>query len=187
MLIGVTAVLLGGCAAEAPIRREPPTAVQSVAPVLNPEPAEWERAGRQAEAPLPVPPGAATQRGQATFYSDRFAGRKTANGERYDPSALTAAHRTLPFGTVVDVARPDGRHVQVRINDRGPFGQNRRIIDLSRRAAEHIGIRGVGEVTIRVVSSPPSKAKSAHPRDRAAPTSPPGSRARARSFKVGRG
>ncbi|MFS8071397.1 MAG: septal ring lytic transglycosylase RlpA family protein [Byssovorax sp.] len=96
--------------------------------------------------------------GKASYYSDKLAGHKTANGEAYDPRALTAAHRTLPFGSMVYVARPDGRHVTVRINDRGPFKRGR-VIDLSRRAAEQIGLvkEGVGQVALRVVSLPPVK------------------------------
>ena len=98
------------------------------------------------------------EEGKASYYSDRLVGHATANGEAYDPRALTAAHRTVPFGTMVDVARPDGRHVIVRINDRGPHKRGR-VIDLSRRAAEQIGLvkEGVGEVTLRVVSLPPTK------------------------------
>jgi rare lipoprotein A len=94
--------------------------------------------------------------GKASYYSDRLAGRPTASGEAYDPRAFTAAHRTLAFGTMVDVTRPDGRHVTVRINDRGPH-QRGRVIDLSRRAAEQIGLvkDGVGVVSLRVVSPSP--------------------------------
>lgn len=79
-------------------------------------------------------------------------------GERYDPSALTAAHRTLPLGTFVDVARPDGRHVVVRVNDRGPYAGGR-IIDLSRRAASDLGMirEGVADVTLRVLWLPPAR------------------------------
>ena len=103
-------------------------------------------------------PGEAVEQGKASYYSDKLAGRPTAQGEAYDPRALTAAHRTLPFGAMVDVARPDGRHVTVRINDRGPH-QRGRVIDLSRRAAEQIGLvkEGVGVVSLRVVSLPPEK------------------------------
>ena len=99
---------------------------------------------------------AAPAEGKASYYADRLAGRPTANGEAYDPRALTAAHRTLPFGAMVDVARPDGRHVTVRINDRGPHRRGT-VIDLSRRAAEEIGLvnDGVGVVSLRVVSLPP--------------------------------
>ena len=102
--------------------------------------------------------GAASEEGKASYYSDKLAGHRTANGEAYDPRALTAAHRTLPFGSMVYVARPDGRHVTVRINDRGPFKRGR-VIDLSRRAAEQLGLvrEGVGEVALRVVSLSPVK------------------------------
>ncbi len=98
------------------------------------------------------------EEGKASYYSDKLAGHPTAHGEAYDPRALTAAHRTLPFGAMVDVTRPDGRHVIVRINDRGPHKRGR-VIDLSRRAAEQIGLvkDGVGEVTLRVVSLPHGK------------------------------
>jgi rare lipoprotein A len=88
--------------------------------------------------------------GLATYYSSRLAGRKTANGDRYDPSLLTAAHRTLPFGTMVEVRRADGRRVVVRINDRGPFGDPDRVIDLSRRAAEELGILKEGKVRVEL-------------------------------------
>lgn len=97
------------------------------------------------------------QMGYATWYGQRFAGRTTANGERFDPNAMTAAHRTLPFGTWVDVRRVDtGASVRVRITDRGPFGHEDRIIDLSRAAAQRIGIvkAGVGRVEVRVVAGP---------------------------------
>jgi rare lipoprotein A len=94
------------------------------------------------------------QTGLATWYGAALAGHRTASGERFDPSAMTAAHRTLPLGTWVDVTRPDtGQTVRVRINDRGPFGDSRRVIDLSRAAADAIGMTrlGVVPVEIRVV------------------------------------
>jgi rare lipoprotein A len=93
-------------------------------------------------------------RGQATYYGDAFDGRPTASGEPFDPLAFTAAHRTLPFGTVVRVVCPSSRQVvYVTINDRGPFGSRRRIIDLSRAAAERLDIlrRGVADVRVEVV------------------------------------
>lgn len=98
------------------------------------------------------PRAAAHQRGRASYYADSLAGNPTASGERYDPLQLTAAHRTLPFGSIVDVVRRDGRWVRVRITDRGPFAKGR-VIDLSRRAAEAIGMieAGVVEVTLFVV------------------------------------
>jgi len=99
------------------------------------------------------PTTARTEQGLATYYADSLAGNKTASGERYDPQAMTAAHRTLPFGTIVDVERPNGKKVRVRINDRGPFASKKRIIDLSRRAAEELGMirDGVVPITLRVV------------------------------------
>jgi rare lipoprotein A len=75
--------------------------------------------------------------------------RRTANGEKFNPNALTAAHRTLPFGTKVRVTHK-GKSVIVRINDRGPFIKGR-TIDLSRAAARKIGCHGVCKVSIKVV------------------------------------
>jgi rare lipoprotein A len=92
-------------------------------------------------------------RGVASWYGEEFAGRTTANGEIFDPLLLTAAHRTFPFGTVLDVANgKTGQTVRVRVNDRGPYIGNR-VIDLSYAAAEQIGLiePGIGEVEIRVV------------------------------------
>lgn len=108
------------------------------------------------------PPGVGgSQRGRATYYSDSLAGNKTANGEKYDPKLYTAAHRSLAFGTIVEVVRRDGRRVRVRINDRGPFAGKNRIIDLSRAAAEDIGLvrDGVADVTLEVLEVPPKKEK----------------------------
>lgn len=93
--------------------------------------------------------------GKASWYGAKFQGRLTASGERFDMTELTAAHRTLPFGTRVRVTNEtNGKSVVVRINDRGPVAK-RRIIDLSRRAAELIGIKkkGVGRVKLEVLES----------------------------------
>ena len=82
--------------------------------------------------------------GIASYYGKRFAGRPTASGERFDPQQYTAAHRTLPFGSKVRVTNPStGKSVVVRINDRGPFVKGR-TIDVSRRAAEDLGIVSAG-------------------------------------------
>ena len=97
-----------------------------------------------------------TQNGKATWYGPRFHGRKTASGERYNQNAFTAAHRTLPFGTRVRVTnKKNGKSVQVRINDRGPFG-GRAIIDLSRAAARDIDMisDGIVPVHLEVLWSP---------------------------------
>jgi rare lipoprotein A len=90
-------------------------------------------------------------KGKATYYGDSLAGNKTASGDRYDPRAFTAAHKTLPFNTVVRVVREDTqRYVYVRINDRGPFGNAQRIIDLSKIAADRLGMLRAGVVRVRV-------------------------------------
>lgn len=82
--------------------------------------------------------------GEASFFSSEMAGRRTASGEQCDPDSLTAAHRTLAFGTRVRVtSRDTGRSVIVRINDRGPFRAGR-VIDLSHAAAREIGLAGRG-------------------------------------------
>jgi rare lipoprotein A len=88
--------------------------------------------------------------GKASYYADKFQGRKTASGERYDHNARTAAHRTLPFGTKVKVTNvKNGKSVVVRVNDRGPFVKGR-IIDLSRSAFERIGDLRAGVISVRV-------------------------------------
>jgi rare lipoprotein A len=95
------------------------------------------------------------QEGEASFYSDSLAGNHTASGVPYDPEALTAAHRALPFGTVLRVTRVDnGRSIEVVVNDRGPFAGHDRIIDLSRRAARALQMehRGVARVRIEALS-----------------------------------
>ena len=95
----------------------------------------------------------ATQTGKASWYGSE-AGSQTASGERYNPSGLTAAHRTLPFGTKVRLTSiKTGKTVTVRINDRGPF-HSRRIIDVSAGAAEAIGIKnaGIGEIRMDILA-----------------------------------
>ena len=88
--------------------------------------------------------GRELERGGASWYGPNFHGKRTANGERYDMHALTAAHKTLPFGTMVRVkSLVNGREVMVRITDRGPFIRNR-IIDLSRAAAAELGMLSLG-------------------------------------------
>lgn len=96
--------------------------------------------------------GVAVERGIASWYGPGFHGRTTASGERYDMWAMTAAHRTLPFGTVVEVRNlENGRRVRVKINDRGPF-VGKRVIDLSRSAAEAIGMVGPGTALVEIVA-----------------------------------
>jgi rare lipoprotein A len=91
--------------------------------------------------------------GSASWYGGKFHGRKTANGERYNQNAMTAAHKSLPFGTKVRVTNAaNGKSVIVRINDRGPYS-GKRVIDLSRAAASAVGIiqRGVARVRVDVL------------------------------------
>ena len=89
-------------------------------------------------------------RGMASWYGTKFDGRRTASGERYDMHQLTAAHPTLPFGTLVQVTNVEnGRQVVVRINDRGPFGR-RRVIDLSYAAARELRMVGPGTAQVEL-------------------------------------
>lgn len=97
-----------------------------------------------------------SQEGIASWYGGKFHGRKTANGETYDMNQVSAAHKSLPFGTIVNVQNLDnGKTIQVRINDRGPFIEGR-IIDLSKRAAEAIGLMNSGTANVRLTVNDPS-------------------------------
>jgi rare lipoprotein A len=112
-----------------------------------------------------VEAGTAAQTGMASYY---WQGRLTANGERYNPNGITAAHKTLPFGTLVKVTMLNtGRSIVVRINDRGPFVRGR-IIDLSRGAATQLGYlnSGVTRVSIQVVGRRGSSAYASNTRAR---------------------
>jgi rare lipoprotein A len=106
-----------------------------------------------APAPAAEAPARLISTGRASYYSNEFAGSRTASGEAFDPQELTAAHRTLPFGSRVRVTNQNnGRSVVVRINDRGPFSRGR-LIDVSHAAAEHIGMirSGHAEVSLELV------------------------------------
>ena len=93
-----------------------------------------------------------TQLGKASWYGKKFHGRKTANGERYDMYAVSAAHKTLPLGTWVRVEnRDNGRKLDVRLNDRGPFVPGR-IIDLSYGAAKKLGVVGPGTAPVKITA-----------------------------------
>ena len=94
-----------------------------------------------------------TQVGIASYYSDKFHGRRTANGERYNKNELTAVHSRLPFGTIIRVTNLRNKHsVHLRINDR-KHPRNRRLLDVSKRAARELGFIGAGlaKVEIEVV------------------------------------
>ncbi|MFO7821341.1 MAG: septal ring lytic transglycosylase RlpA family protein [Lentisphaeria bacterium] len=102
--------------------------------------------------------GARHQVGMASYYSDALAGKPTASGERYDPAKLTAAYHHLPLGTRLRVTNlKNGKSVVVRINDRGPYADNR-IIDLSWRAAQKLGMLedGVVRVEVQAIDNQPA-------------------------------
>jgi len=103
-----------------------------------------------APKPSPEAPSARSEVGDASYYGSEFEGKKTASGERYHGDALTAAHHTLPFGTRLKVTDlSNGRSVEVVVNDRGPHKKGR-VVDLSRRAAEELGMIGRGIARVRV-------------------------------------
>ena len=120
----------------------------------DPEPAGFVVDLDTFDPPIEVEPAARPiGSGVASYYGRRFHGRRTANGERFNMHAMTAAHRTLPFGSLVEVTNPrNGKRVTVRINDRGPFHGNR-VIDVSRAAATELGLikRGHGAVELALV------------------------------------
>ena len=112
----------------------------------------WIVATSCSSGPKPSPPRPDQAYGLASYYGKKFHGRRTASGERYNMHAMTAAHRSLPFGKMVKVTHvKSGRSVKVRINDRGPFIKGR-IIDLSYAAAKKLGMlsEGVARVNVRV-------------------------------------
>jgi rare lipoprotein A (peptidoglycan hydrolase) len=124
-----------------------------------------------ASVQLTAHPSAREQRGWASWYGPGFAGRPTASGERFSPQALTAAHRSWPLGTRARVTHLEtGQQVEVTINDRGPFADpERRVIDLSRAAAQQIGMvqQGVGPVRVTVIDTPRPRPRRASPVARA--------------------
>ncbi|WP_442909648.1 septal ring lytic transglycosylase RlpA family protein [Hydrogenophaga sp.] len=102
----------------------------------------------EGEEPSVAPEAREIERGQASWYGEPFHGRRTASGEIFNMNELTAAHKTLPFGTLVRVRNQvTGQEVAVRINDRGPHVRGR-VIDLSRAAAERIGLIPLGVAPI---------------------------------------
>jgi rare lipoprotein A len=91
-----------------------------------------------------------TETGKGSYYADKFQGRPTASGETFSQHKMTAAHRTLPFGTKVKVTNlANGRSVNVTINDRGPFAPGR-IIDVSKKAARKLGMVNAGVASIEI-------------------------------------
>jgi rare lipoprotein A (peptidoglycan hydrolase) len=134
-------LIIGGCAVSTSPVASPPM-------VVLPKPAIYVP---------PKPPKPPVREVTASWYGSKFAGRPTTSGEPFDPRRLTAASLTMPLGSVVKVENPkNGRSVRVRINDCGPIVHGRSL-DLSRRAAQKIGIthQGVARVKITTVKTPP--------------------------------
>jgi len=105
---------------------------------------------------IPLMAQSFVQEGLASWYGPGFHGKATSNGERFDKEAFTAAHKTLPFGSMVKVSNlANGKSVTVRVNDRGPFVEGR-IIDLSEAAARAIGMIGTGTARVRLAASLPA-------------------------------
>jgi rare lipoprotein A len=149
-LVFVFAIVVTGCAGRRPVAASAPP---PMTPTPTP-PATAERAKRTtdtSERPSDQPnPGAYIEEGNASWYGAPFHGRRASNGEVYDMNKMTAAHRTMAFGTVVRVTNlTNGKTAVVRITDRGPFVENR-IIDLSMAAAKEIESIGPGVVPVRL-------------------------------------
>lgn len=152
------ALIGSGCAGRKPVASRPPTQPTSTPPGKEesakrstdvPETASNPRARRDRPIAAPAPAGY-TEQGNASWYGEPFNGRRASDGEVYDMYKLTAAHRTLPFDTMVRVTNlNNGKSTTVRITDRGPFVENR-IIDLSLAAAREIDLVGPGVAPVRV-------------------------------------
>ena len=140
------------------------TAFAQTAPAAGSAPAATAPAAMPAPAAKPAPAAAAStdaMQGKLAWYGAKFAGRRTASGQRFDPNAMTMAHPTLPFGTRVKVTNNvNKRSVVVRVTDRGPTTAGR-IGDVSAAAATKLHMRrsGVVEATLEVVSAAPAKKK----------------------------
>ncbi|MBI3662191.1 MAG: septal ring lytic transglycosylase RlpA family protein [Acidobacteria bacterium] len=145
LAVFLAVLFAGGCAHRHVVRTPPPTPPPSPTPGPAPAPA------------VPSGPMRVIEEGNASWYGVPYHGRRAANGEIYDMHKLTAAHRTLPFETIVRVTNlRNGKHTQVRITDRGPFVEGR-IIDLSLAAAREIDMvaTGVARVRLEFVNGPP--------------------------------
>ena len=140
-----------------PVPVEPPPTVPEPATPPTPNPTPTPTPAPQPPVPPPAPTrgaGVSEQEGYATYVAPWFHGRTSANGEPFNERKLVAAHRTLPFGSIVRVTNvKNGRSVTVRIVDRGPYGKNYRegtIIDLSRAAARRLRMIRDGQIPARV-------------------------------------
>ncbi len=106
--------------------------------------------GLKAQQPITTPPDTIKKVIFSTYYANKFEGRKTTSGERYRAAKFTAAHRTLPFGTIIKVKNlHSGKEVVVRVNDRGPFSK-KFSLDLSKSAAKELGIFRLGYARVEI-------------------------------------
>ncbi|HTU33083.1 MAG TPA: septal ring lytic transglycosylase RlpA family protein [Candidatus Acidoferrum sp.] len=147
IVLVAVALVVAGCAHRSVAVQPPATAPQPAAP-----PGSSGQPPVRPSAPATQPPiaGAFVEDGVASWYGPGFDGHHTSNGEIYDMHQFTAAHRTLPFNSVIRVTNlTNGKQTEVRINDRGPFVSNR-VIDLSYAAAQAIGMVGPGTAEVRL-------------------------------------
>jgi rare lipoprotein A len=147
----VAAMFVTGCGGRQPVASAPPVTNTTPEPAPPPEPTNRPApSSPAAAAPKPHEGGTVFEEGKASWYGAPFHGRQASNGETYDMYKFTAAHRTLPFNTMVRVTNTtNGKSTTVRITDRGPFVDNR-IIDLSYAAAKQIESIGPGVVTVQL-------------------------------------
>ncbi|HUF76398.1 MAG TPA: septal ring lytic transglycosylase RlpA family protein, partial [Longimicrobiales bacterium] len=175
--VGYPAPTPAGPQSPGPIATQPRPQPAVIRPAPAPVSAPTTEMADAGQPPLPEPAPAAPPReyevlgqrytllpsaedyievGVASWYGGEFAGRPTSNGERYNPEGLTAAHRTLPMSTWVEVRNlQNGRSVVLRVNDRGPFSDtHERIIDVSQVAARILGLLGPGTAPVEVRAVP---------------------------------
>jgi rare lipoprotein A len=150
-LLCCAAIFVTGCGGRQPVAAAPPVTNTTPEPAPPPEPGNRPaESSPAAGAPKPSEGGQVYEEGKASWYGAPFHGRQASNGETYDMYKFTAAHRTLPFNTMVRVTNTtNGKSTTVRITDRGPFVDNR-IIDLSYAAAKQIESIGPGVVTVQL-------------------------------------
>ncbi|WP_296716051.1 septal ring lytic transglycosylase RlpA family protein [Erythrobacter sp.] len=152
LTLAVSALLIAIAPFAASMAATPADIAQPVEPAAAPEMMPLGDASLPLPAEAEPAPPAVTSigSGSASYYASKFHGRRTASGEAFDNGAMTAAHRTLPFGSLVRVTNPaSGKSVTVRINDRGPFSRGR-VIDVSRAAAEELGLVSRGHATVEL-------------------------------------
>ena len=172
VLVAALLSLVAACAGVARPEASRLPVVTDPAPIVSGTMRRYQVRGRWYQ---PVEQPGYDETGLASWYGEQFNGRPTATGERFDMHALTAAHKTLPLPGLVEVTNlANGRRIVVRVNDRGPFVDNR-IIDLSRGSAEALGMlnAGVGEVRVRFLGRAPRTGGGTTLQYAAAERSPP--------------